>query len=311
MVRIIYQTLVAQLPLNVHFCAAETQSMNFWSQPIRTLQSLLAGKAPRVRQIRHWRSHALDRDVDIDVYLPPDYSATGGKHYPLLLFNDGQDLHVMRFADILEQLYRHGAIPYVIAVGIYAGHERHREYGTARQADYKGRGDKAALYRDFMLTELLPLLQRRFRLSGERIETVFAGFSLGGLSALDIAWAHPDIFGGAGVFSGALWWRWSHVDPHDPDADRIMHDIIQKTHGRSPDQRFWLQCGTLDETDDRNNNGVIDAIDDTLDLIKVLKSKGLPDESIRYLEIESGEHNPYTWGEAMPDFLKWILKKKV
>lgn len=282
--------------------------MNFWSQPIRTLHSLLAGKAPHVRQIRHWASASLHREVDIDIYLPPDYSFNQGARYSLVVFNDGQDLHVMDFAQILEHLYRQNAIPYTIFVAVYAGHERIREYGTARQADYKGRGDLAGSYRNFILAELLPLVKRRFRCTKSTSQTVFAGFSLGALSALDIAWANPHLFGRIGIFSGALWWRWSEVDPRDPDADRIMHDIIHQTAAApNREQRFWLQCGTHDETDDRNHNGVIDAIDDTLDLIKVLKAKGFSDDSIRYLEMEGGEHNPRTWGEAMPDLLKWIL----
>jgi len=283
--------------------------MNFWSQPIRTLQSLLAGKAPHLRQMRHWHSRVLGRDVDVDIYLPPEYYSARSRSYPLLLLNDGQDLPAMRFFDTLEQLYRQEAVPHTVVVGVYAGRERHREYGTARQADYKGRGDKAALYRDFVLTELMPLLHRRFRLSGLPEESVFGGFSLGGLSAFDIAWAHPEIFGTAGVFSGALWWRWSHVDTHNPDADRIIHDIVHKTPNRPNTQRFWLQCGTLDETDDRNNNGIIDSIDDTLDLIKALKKQGYAEEqAIRYVEIVGGEHNPHTWGRAMPDFLEWALR---
>ncbi|MEI6408779.1 MAG: alpha/beta hydrolase-fold protein [Bacteroidota bacterium] len=282
--------------------------MNFWSQPIRTLYSLLAGKAPLLRQIRHWASSSLQREVDIDIYLPPDYFVNRAERYPLLIFNDGQDLHVMEFAHILEQLYLENAIPYMIVVGIYAGHERMREYGVARQADYKGRGDLAGNYQHFIMQELLPLLHQRFRCKRDAAQTAFAGFSLGALSALDIAWANPEIFGRVGVFSGALWWRWSEVDPRDPDADRIMHEIIQQTNvAPNRAQRFWFQCGTQDETDDRNHNGVIDAIDDTLDLIKVLKIKGFPDDSIRYLEIEGGEHNPRTWGEAMPDFLTWIM----
>ena len=35
--------------------------------------------------------------------------------------------------------------------------------------------------------------------------------------------------------------------------------------------KFWLEAGTKDEAADRNNNGIIDAIDDTLDLITALK----------------------------------------
>jgi enterochelin esterase-like enzyme len=69
--------------------------------------------------------------------------------------------------------------------------------------------------------------------------------------------------------------------------------------------KFWFQTGTNDETDDRNKNGIIDSIDDTTDLIKLLKGKGYAD--IVYREVEGGEHNPKTWGEVLPDFLIWAF----
>lgn len=285
--------------------------MNFWQKPVETFQELLRRKAPHLRQIRHFQSFALGREVEFDVYLPPDYHLSTGRHYPLVLFNDGQDLPRMGFSKILERLFFKKQIPTLVAVGVYASGERMREYGTARQPDYKGRGDKAAQYRNFILEELLPYLHGRFRLSGLREETVFAGFSLGGLSAFDVAWAYPQIFGVVGVFSGSLWWRWSAVHLPDPDADRIMHDIVRKSAQVDETQRFWFQCGTLDEEEDRNGNGVIDSIDDTLDLIRELKKKRIRDENIRYLEIEGGRHEPATWGEAMPDFLRWALVQEL
>ena len=281
--------------------------MNFWQKPVETFHELVRRRAPHLRQIRHFYSAALEREVGFDIYLPPDYHSARGQHYPLLLVNDGQDLPRMNFTRILEKLYFRKQLPPLIAVGLHASAERMREYGAVRQVDYLGRGDKAARYRDFVLEELLHYLYKRFHLSGLREETAFAGFSLGGLSAFDIAWANPHIFGVAGVFSGSLWWRWSPVDPADPDADRIMHDIVRQTAQVDDNQRFWFQCGTLDEEDDRNNNGVIDAIDDTIDLIRELERKGVRDDNIRYLQIEGGRHEPDTWGKAMPDFLRWAF----
>ena len=281
--------------------------MNFWQKPVETLRELMQRKAPHLRQVRHFASAALEREVDIDLYLPPDYHLSGSRYYPLLIVNDGQDLPRMHFSSILERMFFRKQIPPLIVAGVHASAARMHEYGTMRQADYKGRGERAPLYGNFILEELLPMLHRRFRISGLREETAFAGFSLGGLSALDMAWAYPQIFGAAGVFSGSLWWRWSPVDPADPDADRIMHDIIRTTANVDGTQRFWFQCGTLDEDEDRNGNGVIDSIDDTLDLIAALKDKGFHEKHIRYLEIEGGLHTPDTWGKAMPDFLRWWL----
>ena len=90
---------------------------------------------------------------------------------------------------------------------------------------------------------------------------------------MDIAWNNPQLFDKVGVFSGSFWWRSKELGKGYTDNDRIMHNIIRNTAAK-PDLKFWLQTGTKDETADRNKNGIIDSIDDTVDLIKELESKG-------------------------------------
>ncbi|NIM34774.1 MAG: esterase, partial [Hydrotalea flava] len=189
-------------------------------------------------------------------------------------------------------------------IGIYCGEERKREYGTAYSADYLGRGDKAGLYHKFIFDELLPFLRKKYHAPSFK-EKAFAGFSLGGLSALDIVWNHALEFAKVGVFSGSLWWRRKSYDNgYDDETDRLMH--LQVRNGAFfPWLQFFLQCGTLDETADRNNNGVIDSIDDTLDLIIALKAKGYTDAHIKYLIIEDGKHDVATWATALIEFLEW------
>ena len=151
-------------------------------------------------------------------------------------------------------------------------------------------------------------MRAEYRCRLEPSKNIYAGFSLGALSALDIAWANPSVFGKIGVFSGALWWRAKAWTPEDPDGGRIMHDIIRRS-SHHPGMKFWFEVGTNDEESDRNNNGVIDAIDDTRDLIDELVAIGYrPHEDIKYEEIKGGEHNPKTWGAIMPVFLNWALK---
>lgn len=244
----------------------------------------------------------LHRDVLIDAYLPRNI-----KHpetLSLLLINDGQDLPKMPFHEILDNLIAEDEIEPLICIGIHCGPDRKMEYGTAKQADYKGRGAKAGLYTSFVFKELLPFLRTHYHIHSFR-EKSFAGFSLGALSAMDIVWSHPLEFTKAGLFSGSFWWRSkSYKDGYDDATDRIMHQLVREGH-YAPWLKFFFECGALDETKDRNNNGVIDSIDDTLDLIAELKTKGYPDESIRYLELEDGTHDVITWAKAFPDFLKW------
>lgn len=250
-------------------------------------------------------SEHLQRSVTVDFYLPVNVQHPADMS--LLLINDGQDLPKFGFEGLLQQLYEEQAIRPVFCVGIHAGEERKMEYGTASTPDYKGRGAKAHLYTKFIFDELLPYIRTTYHVYSFR-EKVFAGFSLGALTALDIVWNHPHEFVTAGVFSGSLWWRTRDQDDEDynEDTDRIIHQQVRNGEYH-PWLKFFFQCGAMDEDRDRNRNGVIDSIDDTLDLIKELKEKGYPDENINFLLLEDGKHDVETWGKAMPVFLKWAF----
>ena len=251
-------------------------------------------------------SEYLERLVKIDFYLPAgmeDYS-----NFSLLIINDGQDLVKMDFDMILGEL--RNEIRPLICAGIHCSAERRMEYGTVEQNDFKGRGAKAKQYGDFIFAEFLPFTEKKFQIKKFK-EKSFAGFSLGALSALDIAWNYPGEFDYAAAFSGSFWWR--SVDQieedYDDDKHRIMHQSIRD--GKFiPGLKFFFQCGNMDETNDRNNNGIIDSVDDTLDLIKELKAKGYTDESIFYMELPDGKHDVLTWGRAFPYFLKWAFNAK-
>ncbi|MFZ9719382.1 MAG: esterase, partial [Chitinophagaceae bacterium] len=103
----------------------------------------------------------------------------------------------------------------------------------------------------------------------------------------------------------SLWWRKkSYEDGYDNEQDRIMHQLIRKGRA-SKSLKFFFQCGLLDETADRNKNGIIDSVEDTLDLIQELKAKGYSHSQIAYHEMHDGKHDVPTWARAMPHFLKW------
>lgn len=250
-------------------------------------------------------SRCLQRKVVVDFFLPAHVADLS--QISLLLINDGQNMQELGLQSILDKGYASGTISPLLCAAIHAGAERKMEYGIAAEADFKGRGAKAGLYTSFILEELMPYISKHYPIRGFR-QKAFAGFSLGGLSALDIVWNHPEAFSSAGVFSGSLWWRSiDQTDPaYDDDKHRIMHQQIRNS-GYKPGLKFFFQCGNMDETRDRNKNGIIDSIDDTRDLVRELSDKGYqPSKDIYYLEMEDGHHDILTWGRAMPVFLEWL-----
>jgi len=244
----------------------------------------------------------LEREVIVDYYQPKELDPS--IQPSLLLINDGQDLIAMPLKKILHELILNNEIEPLLCVGIHCGDDRVREYGTAYSPNYQGWGDRAGLYSKFIFDELLPSIRKTTNIHSFKQKS-FAGFSLGGLSALDIVWNNAQEFKSVGVFSGSLWWRRKGYDKgYDEEKDRLMH--LQVLNGTFyPWLEFFLECGTSDETADRNNNGVIDSIDDALDLILELKAKGYTDKHIHYMQIEGGRHDVDTWGKALPSFLKW------
>lgn len=261
---------------------------------------------PRVRIDSHTlRSVILSREVIIDCYIPVERETDlSGLH--LLLVNDGQDLRTMSFQNILDEMYADDIIEPIFCVGIHCSTDRKNEYGTAKYLDYKGRGAKASIYTRFVLEELLPFIRKEYAVRSF-LQKSFAGFSLGGLSALDIVWNNPTEFYRTAIFSGSLWWRDKDQDDEDfdEDRDRIMQRQIREG-GYYPWLSFFFQVGTLDETNDRNNNGIIDVIDDTLAVIRELTAKGYdPETDIKYLELADGKHDVPTWARAFPAFLEW------
>ena len=250
----------------------------------------------------------LKRDVIVDCYYSEDYF--NHPFISLLLVNDGQDLRTMEFEKILDTVYSSGKIEPVFCVGIHCSGDRKNEYGTANILDYKGRGAKAGLYTQFIMEELIPFIREKYAIISFK-EKSFAGFSLGGLCALDIVWNHPNEFFKVGVFSGSLWWRDKDQEDtdFDEDVDRIMQRQVREGN-YYPWLKFFFEVGTQDETADRNNNGVIDSIDDALSLVEELKLKGYKDADIEYYEMADGKHDVPTWAKAFPAFLKWGWGKK-
>jgi enterochelin esterase-like enzyme len=254
------------------------------------------------------RSRYLDKKMKVDIYLPKNYQEFQPEFYPALVINDGQDMGALQLTSTLSKMMQNAEIPEIITVAIHAA-DRMQEYGIAGRPDYKARGSRAEKYAGFVSKELMPYIYKHYRCLKNSEDNVIAGFSLGGLSAMDLAWNHPNWFSKVGVFSGSFWWRDKEALPQNPDANRIMIDVIEQANLKRPIE-FWLEAGTADEKDDRNNNGVIDAIDDTLDVIKGLKNLGYTDSEIVYVQIEGGEHNFNTWAAVFPKFLLWAFPQK-
>ncbi len=252
-------------------------------------------------------SRHLQRQVKLSILstpMPDDKSELN-----LLLLNDGQDLQKFGVKEILDSLYKKKLIKPLIIVGIVAD-ERTKEFGVSQQPDFMKRGDKADSYSKFIDDELYAFVKKNAGVRKFK-SVAIAGCSLGGLSAFDIAWDNADKIDKAGVFSGSFWWR----DKDDKAADysdeknRIIINKIRSSK-KKPHLQYWFYAGAKEESGDRDRDGIIDVIDDTKDLMELIKSKNvcLPEEII-YKEDANGIHDYTSWRNHLPEFLIWAFGK--
>jgi enterochelin esterase-like enzyme len=160
---------------------------------------ILTGSCKRVKQNDdNLYSKHLQRNVKLHILHTPPPSDRS--LFNLLILNDGQDLEKLRVKETLDSLYKTGKILPLVIIGVEAG-DRMQEFGVTDKPDYLKRGSRATFYDAFINNELYPYAKKE---SGVRKfqSVVIAGCSMGGLSAFDIAWNHPDKISKVGVFSG-------------------------------------------------------------------------------------------------------------
>jgi enterochelin esterase-like enzyme len=252
-------------------------------------------------------SRHLQRPVKLSIIntpIPNDKSELN-----LLLLNDGQDLPALRIKEIVDSLYEQKRIQPLLIVAIHAG-DRMQEYGIAGKPDYEQRGSRAGFYNSFIDNELLAFVKKK---AGVRKfnSVAIAGWSLGGLSAFDIAWNNSDKIDKVGVFSGSFWWRdlRANDSSYSDEKNRIVIATI-KASRRKPSTKYWFFVGSQEETSDRDNDGVIDVQDDTEDVRLMLIEKGLANKDEMPLIVDRlGKHDLATWSRQMPDFLIWAFGK--
>ena len=241
----------------------------------------------------------------MELFIPHD-AAQRVDQIELLVLNDGQDTSQLHLLTTLHNVYADGHMKPMVIAAVYADENRLHDYGVASSLDFKRRGKTAKQYQLFIVYELIALVKEKVKINNFK-RCHIAGFSMGALSAFDTAWRFDNVFYSAACFSGSFWWRNKEVnkDYHD-NKNRIIHEQVKNTLLK-PNVKFWFQTGKFDEQNDRNNNGLIDSIDDTSDLIDLLLEKGYKMYlDIYYREVQDGEHNFRTWSLVFPEYLVWL-----
>lgn len=153
-------------------------------------------------------SRVLDEPRPINIYLPRAYAVEPTRRFAVLYMPDGgthEDFpQVVATVDSLIAL---GEIRPVIVVGI-ANTERRRDMTgpttVASDSAIAPRVGGSAAFRRFIAEELIPTIDERYRITGERH---IIGESLAGLFIVETLVEQPDLFTGYVALDPSLWWN--------------------------------------------------------------------------------------------------------
>jgi predicted alpha/beta superfamily hydrolase len=153
-------------------------------------------------------SKVLSERRRINVYLPPGYAEAQDVRIPVLYMPDGglaEDfLHV---AGLVQVSVGNATMRPFLLVGIENTQRRRDMTGPTTNEDNKRIAPQvggSSGFRAFLRDELMPLIEKRYRTSGER---AIVGESLAGLFVVETFFLEPDLFDTYLAFDPSLWWN--------------------------------------------------------------------------------------------------------
>ncbi len=243
--------------------------------------------------LHDFRSAALETARRVSIYLPPGYDGDAAR-YPTLYLQDGQNLFDPGRAfvpgqdwgldETAEHLIQAGQVAPLILVGVdHADAARLDEYTPSRDPR-RHVGGRLAAYERFVVEELKPWIDARYRTRADAAATGIGGSSLGGLAALAMGLARPDVFGRVAALSPSLWW----------DRRRILEQA--RAIDAHLDLSIWLDAGT-DE-----GPGVVHH---ARMLKNILLRRGWRlGRDLHYREVCGGQHSEADWARRAGDVLR-------
>jgi len=250
-------------------------------------------------------SHWFGNTRQLRVWLPLGYSSTEneGLRYPILYLNDGQNLFdsATAFAGVdwqvgksLVRLIRESAVPPMIVVGIdNATVERIREFLPYKALYPPVPKPLGKRYPDFLIHEIMPFIQRTYRVAKGAKNTGLGGSSLGALIALYTVAARPGVFGKLLLESPSLF----------VSNRQLLKDSRSVVNWP---QRIYLGVGTRESGQSERDQRIVD---DVRLLAHTLHLAGLRERRLRVEIQEGATHSEAAWAERFPRAATFLFGK--
>lgn len=248
-------------------------------------------------------SKILNMERKYAVYLPPDYE-TSERSYPVLylLHGAGDDqTGWVQFGEVLhitDKAIKDGKSTAMIIIMPDANTGR-RGYTNSATGDW--------LYEDFFFNELMPFVEKKYRIKAEKRYRAISGLSMGGHGTFIYAMHRPGLFSSAcplSAYCGPLSFddAKSGLKRETPGiTDKQVNDYYTKYSvleliKNVPDNdkkavRWYIDCGDDDFLYEGNSLAHI-----------AMKKKDIPHE----FRIRQGAHNWTYWRQSLPKVLEFV-----
>ena len=241
------------------------------------------------------------------VFLPPDYEKNKEQRYPVLYFQDGQNLFdeatsyqgiEWKLDEAAQKLMTEGKIKPAILVGVFNSEQRTPEFTPPFAAGSIKEQPKGDAYARMVAEEAKPFIDKTYRTTPDRASTMIGGGSMGGLISLYAAKQHNNVFGQVIALS-----PWLRVGDK---GDKVVINDIVGDGAWLKNTKLFVDMGT---SPGHNYPGAADqAIPDAQQLIAAIEKAGIPQgEQLIYREIEGGTHNEAAWQATAEQVLLAIL----
>jgi predicted alpha/beta superfamily hydrolase len=254
-------------------------------------------------RLHEFRSRIFKNTRFLRVWLPPGYDdpQNSGRYYPVLYLNDGQNLFESSTAfggaewgvdETADRMIREGIVLPMIIVGIdNTGKDRMREYMPHPSMHPMMLRVKGRRYPDFLMKEVMPFVERTYRVAAGPENTGLGGSSLGALIALYTAIARPGVIGRLLLESPSLW-----------ASNRQA--IKQSRVVRIWPEKIFLAAGTAEAGNAERSRTVVD---DVRELAAIMRRAVLSENRLRMVIKDNAGHTESAWAERFPEALQFLF----
>jgi predicted alpha/beta superfamily hydrolase len=146
-------------------------------------------------------------------------------------------------------------------------------------------------YAHFVVTEVMPLIEKRYRIARGAMNTGLGGSSYGGDIALYTALQYPGTFGHLLIESPPLW-----------IGNGQFGKDVEKA--KALPQKIYLGIGNQEDPSDPKISE--EALQLVQELEGVLRKKGLGPSRLKVVVEEGGKHNEENWAKRLPDAMLFL-----